>query len=145
LPVTCWLRKPRDHINGAEVIARAQEAMQGAWVAILELGVSRGSLARTLQNAERFISGVKHSIDIASLAEHDMVRMTCDVESDGYHLSRGMVGTVVSVYREGEAFAVEFPDLEDAPAVVTVRPDEIEVVGANATLPGSHSRSRVRE
>jgi hypothetical protein len=38
-----------------------------------------------------------------------------------------MVGTVVSVYRDGEAFAVEFPELERGSAVVTLYRDQVEL------------------
>lgn len=49
--------------------------------------------------------------------EHDLVRVRDDVEVEGCQLRAGMAGTVVSVYRNGEAFAVEFPSL----GVVTLR------------------------
>jgi hypothetical protein len=60
------------------------------------------------------------------LQEHDMVRVRGDVEVEGYSLRAGMVGTVVSVYRNGEAFAVEFPELERGSAVVTLYRDQVE-------------------
>jgi len=68
----------------------------------------------------------------ACIKEHDTVRATCAINSDGYHVKAGMVGTVVSLYGRGEAFAVEFPDLPDGPAVMTVRENEVEPTGPGA-------------
>lgn len=62
------------------------------------------------------------------IREHDMVRVRANVEVEGYSLRIGMVGTVVSVYRNGEAFAVEFPELERGSAVVTLYRDQVEPV-----------------
>lgn len=61
------------------------------------------------------------------IQEHDMVRVRDDFEVEGYSLRAGMVGTVVSVYRDGEAFAVEFPELERGSAVVTLYRDQVEL------------------
>jgi hypothetical protein len=60
------------------------------------------------------------------IQEHDMVRVRAEIEVEGYLLHAGMVGTVVSVYRGGEAFAVEFPELERGSAVVTLYRDQVE-------------------
>lgn len=71
----------------------------------------------------------RRAIAIATLKEHDLVRALREINSDGFLVAIGAVGTVVSVYRPGEAFAVEFPEVKDGPAVVTVRGDEIESMG----------------
>jgi hypothetical protein len=60
------------------------------------------------------------------IQEHDMVRVRANLQVEGYSLRAGMIGTVVSVYRNGEAFAVEFPELERGSAVVTLYRDQIE-------------------
>jgi len=60
------------------------------------------------------------------IREHDMVRVRENLEAEGYSLRAGMVGTVVSVYRDGEAFAVEFPELERGSAVVTLYREQVE-------------------
>jgi len=53
-------------------------------------------------------------------SEHQRVRLRFDVESEGYRLCRDMAGTVLSVYGNGAAYAVEFSNLDGGPAVVTV-------------------------
>ena len=58
--------------------------------------------------------------------EHEVVHLRRDMESEGHRLRKGMVGAIVSVYRGGEAFAVEFPGLPDGPDEVTIRPADIE-------------------
>ena len=98
----------------------------------VQLKVSRNSVNRILKKTEQFVSDAERAVAVASLKEHDVVRTICDFESDGYAVKRGMVGTVVSIYRNAEAFAVEFPELEESPAVVTVRSDEIEPAGENS-------------
>ena len=60
------------------------------------------------------------------IREHGMVRVRVNVEAEGYLLRAGMIGTVVSVYRNGEAYAVEFPELERGSAVVTLYRDQVE-------------------
>lgn len=67
--------------------------------------------------------------------EHDVVRVRHDLESEGYSLRAGMIGAIVSVYREGEAFAVEFPDLDSGSAVVTLRRNQIEKTTSTAATP----------
>lgn len=59
------------------------------------------------------------------MKEHDLVRVLSDIEVEGQSVRAGMVGTVVSIYRDGEAFAVEFPELED---VVTLTRAQVEYV-----------------
>lgn len=53
-------------------------------------------------------------------AEHQRVRLCRDIESEGYCLRNGMAGTVLSVYGNGAAFAVEFANVGGEIAVVTV-------------------------
>jgi hypothetical protein len=61
------------------------------------------------------------------IQEHDRVCVRGNINVEGYSLPAGMIGTVVSVYRNGEAFAVEFPQLERGSAVVTLYRDQIEL------------------
>ena len=62
------------------------------------------------------------------IREHDMVRVRTNLEVEGYSLRAGMVGTVVNVYRDGEAFAIEFPELERGSAVVTLYRGQVDPV-----------------
>lgn len=64
--------------------------------------------------------------------EHDVVRVTQDVESDGYSVKKGMEGAIVSVYNAGEAFLVEIPELPGKPALVTLRPGVLQRIEASS-------------
>lgn len=55
-----------------------------------------------------------------AFAEHQRVRLCRDVASEGYALRRDLAGTVLSVYGGGQAYAVEFADVNGEIAVVTV-------------------------
>ncbi|WP_218081638.1 type I restriction endonuclease subunit R [Anthocerotibacter panamensis] len=59
--------------------------------------------------------------------EHQIIRVAYDLESEGFHLPKGLIGTIVSVYRGGEAYAVEFIDLPSGPEVVTLKPEQMEI------------------
>lgn len=48
--------------------------------------------------------------DDEALAEHAVVRLTRPVEADGRLLPAGAIGTVIHVYRNRAAYAVEFAD-----------------------------------
>lgn len=71
------------------------------------------------------IDSVLAGIEARTIAEHARVRLRRDVESEGYRLSRGMAGTVVAVYGEGAAYAVEFADVGGEFAVVTIMADAL--------------------
>ena len=60
--------------------------------------------------------------------EHDIVRIVRDVEIEGETFTKGMEGTVVSVYRNGEGYAVEFESGDSPIVVVTLYPAQIERV-----------------
>ncbi|HVU24749.1 MAG TPA: DEAD/DEAH box helicase family protein [Opitutus sp.] len=62
------------------------------------------------------------------IAEHDRVRLTQDLTEGGETIPRGAEGAVVSVYRDGEGYAVEFVAGRAYPAVVTVRPGQLEPI-----------------
>jgi hypothetical protein len=64
------------------------------------------------------------------IKEHDIVQVQSDVQIEGQNLRAGMRGAVVSVYRDGEAFAVEFTDLANGPDVVILLRGQIEKVWA---------------
>ena len=73
------------------------------------------------------------------IKEHDRVVLKTDVESE--RLEAGDVGTVVHVYREGEAYEVEFMTLNGETVAVTtllasqVRPIEPrEIAHARALM-----------
>jgi hypothetical protein len=59
------------------------------------------------------------------MKEHDLVRAVTDIDVEGHAVRAGIIGTIVSIYRDGEAFAVEFPELED---VVTLMRAQVEYV-----------------
>ncbi|MER3423476.1 MAG: DUF4926 domain-containing protein [Nitrospiraceae bacterium] len=62
------------------------------------------------------------------IREHDRVVLTTNVPSEG--LVTGDVGTVVHVYRDGQAYEVEFTTLEGkTAAVVTLAATQIRPVG----------------
>lgn len=61
------------------------------------------------------------------IKEHDRVVLTTDLS--GEKLAAGDVGTVMHIYREGEAFEVEFVSLDgETVAVVTLEPAQIRPV-----------------
>lgn len=53
-------------------------------------------------------------------AELQRVRLSRDVASEGYCLCGGLVGTVVSVYGGGKAYAVEFANVNGKIVVIKV-------------------------
>lgn len=60
------------------------------------------------------------------IAEHDRIRLREDVSADGGVVEHGSEGTVISVYRGGEGYAVEFQAGRKVPVVVTLFPDQLE-------------------
>jgi hypothetical protein len=61
------------------------------------------------------------------IQEHDRVVLTTDVPTDG--LKAGDVGTVVHLYRDGQAYEVEFVTLDGrTAAVVTLESQQIRSV-----------------
>ena len=62
------------------------------------------------------------------IKEHDRVVLVADVPAEG--LVAGYVGTVVHVYRDGQAYEVEFFTLEGkTAAVVTLDVSQVRPVG----------------
>lgn len=60
--------------------------------------------------------------------EHDVVRAITHIENEGEKVAKGTEGTVVSVYRDGEAYAVEFAAGQSSMVVVTVYAKQLEAV-----------------
>jgi type III restriction enzyme len=60
--------------------------------------------------------------------EHDVVRVISHIENEGEKIAKGTEGTVVSVYRNGEAYAVEFVSGQSSMVVVTVYAKQLEAV-----------------
>ena len=59
--------------------------------------------------------------------EHQRIVLTADIPAEG--LKAGDVGTIVHVYRQGEALEVEFLTLEGGPAAIaTVQPGQVRPV-----------------
>jgi hypothetical protein len=72
----------------------------------------------------------------SDLRDLDRVALTSAVVSDdGDALPPGTEGTIVSVYRDGEAYVVEFPT--PLGALATVRPDSLKLI--NWDIPPSTS------
>ena len=66
----------------------------------------------------------------SELREHDVVTLTVDVPEDG--LKSGNVGTIVSVYGDGEAFAVEFIAFDgETIAIADVQADHVRPASAD--------------
>jgi type III restriction enzyme len=77
------------------------------------------------RNVRQQIDTVLAGIEARAFVEHSRVRLCRDVESEGYRLRCGLTGTVVAIYGAGAAYAVEFADVADGIAVVTVRADAV--------------------
>ncbi len=61
------------------------------------------------------------------IREHDRVVLTASIAGEG--LEAGDVGTVVHIYRQGEAFEVEFMTLDgETIAVTTLRASQVRSV-----------------
>jgi hypothetical protein len=60
------------------------------------------------------------------IAEHEIVRVTRSVHAECCSVPKDASGTVVAVYDQGVAYAVEFADLPGGPEVITLRADQIE-------------------
>ena len=72
------------------------------------------------------------------IKEHDRVILTTDIPNEG--LETGDVGTVVHVYRKGEAFEVEFLTLDgDTVSVTTVPASQVRPVSKQDI---THARPR---
>ena len=99
--------------NGVVVFDEPPPLVDGAAVDVAPAGERAGRPV----NAKRF-------------EEHDVVRVRRDVEVEGHRLRKGMVGAVVSVYGDGQAFAVEFTDLPGGTDVVTLVADQLEPAGS---------------
>ena len=70
------------------------------------------------------------------IKEHDLVVLGVPVPDEG--LVAGDVGTVVHIYRDGQAFEVEFTTLEGkTAAVITVEASQVRPVGQREI---SHAR-----
>lgn len=65
----------------------------------------------------------------SELREHDIVTLTVDVPGEG--LESGDMGTIVSVYADGEAFAVEFIAFDgETVAIADVQADQVRPASA---------------
>ncbi len=73
------------------------------------------------QQVEAILAG----IEVRKIAEHARVRLCRDVQAEGYRLERGKGGTVVAIYGDGMAYAVEFADVDGEVAVVTIMADAL--------------------
>lgn len=68
------------------------------------------------------------------IQEFERVRVTRPVSR--YHLSKGAIGTVLEVHADGQAFEVEFPELEETDITATLNADEIAPVAPALTFAG---------
>ncbi|MCR6655010.1 MAG: DUF4926 domain-containing protein [Opitutus sp.] len=78
-----------------------------------------------MPNGEDF-AAIKRTIGPVQLHEHDVVRLVEPVEEDGEIFAAGTRGAIVSVYNEGEVFAVELEG-KAGPTVITVSVQQLEV------------------
>ena len=62
----------------------------------------------------------------APIAAYEIVRVARSVKAEGYRIPKHTPGTVVAVYDDGAAYAVEIADLPGGPEVVTLRANQIE-------------------
>lgn len=60
-----------------------------------------------------------------AFAEHQRVRVLYACTAEGYQVPADMIGTVVSVYAAGKAYAVEFENLGGEMAVVTLAAEQL--------------------
>jgi len=60
--------------------------------------------------------------------EHDYVRLVAAVNDDGKIFPVGTTGAIVSVYNNGEAFAVEVVKDHKESSVITVFASQLEVI-----------------
>jgi type III restriction enzyme len=87
------------------------------------MAVERDALGRDVrQQIGALIDGIAAP---RVIAEHSRVRLCRDAESEGYRLRRGAAGTVVAIYGDGAAYAVEFADVGGEFAVVTIMADAL--------------------
>jgi len=63
---------------------------------------------------------LRHLLGPVRFPEHAAVLLKRPVDSDGYALKAGQCGTVVAVYGDGQAYAVEFIDENGEMAVATI-------------------------
>jgi hypothetical protein len=67
------------------------------------------------------------------IAEHSLVVLDCDPPHD--KLSKGDVGTIVHIYKEGKGYEVEFVDgAGKTVALVTVHADHLRQIEAGEVL-----------
>ncbi len=62
------------------------------------------------------------------LKEHDSVGLIEEVKDDGEIFSVGTLGTVVSIYNNGEAFAVEVIEGRKLPSVIIVPASKLKAI-----------------
>lgn len=79
-----------------------------------------------MDTSSRDTSGDHGAILSPPIAEFEAVRVTRNVEAEGYSIPKDTCGTVVAVYDRGAAYAVEIADLPGGPEVVKLRADQIE-------------------
>ena len=76
--------------------------------------------------------------------EHDLVAVKHDRPE--HKLKAGDIGTVVSVYQNGKAFLVEFPDLENDPyALIDLAVDDVHKADAAETTKYKESTQAARD
>jgi len=78
-----------------------------------------------IPEGEDFVAS-KRPIGDPRLKEHDRVRLIKAVDDEGETFPVGTTGVIVSVYRGGEAFAVEVLEDRRESAIVTVPVSKLE-------------------
>ena len=80
----------------------------------------------TMDTSSRSSSGDRGADLAPAIAEFEVVRVTRNVKAEGHRLPKNTRGTVVAVYDQGAAYALEVADLPSGADVVTLRADQIE-------------------
>jgi hypothetical protein len=83
-------------------------------------------MGSAMDTSSRNTSGDHSAVMTPAIAELEVVRVTHDIEADGYSVRKDTCGTVVAVYDRGAAYAVEIADPPGGTEVVTLRADQIE-------------------
>lgn len=90
--------------------------------------VARDDTGRGVRAQLSAVLGYMDAVSAGVFVEHQRVRVRMDRDVEGSHVKRDMVGTVVSVYGGGEAYAVEFENLQGGMAVVTLNAADLDRV-----------------
>lgn len=87
------------------------------------MAVEKDAAGRGVREQLKDVAG--NSPSRMPLQEHDVVRLLADCVASGHRLEKDALGTVVSIYADGEAYAVEFEETDGNIFVVTLKDGQI--------------------